>query len=357
MNFETVSMGSHLDGLTDEILNLDSAEGKGEVEEFLHKQGLSLDQDVEYTRVIRDNGRIVATGSFSKKVLKSIAVDEEYQNRGLSARIVTSLIREEYERKRTHLFIYTKPGNISIFSDLGFYLIYEIPSKVVLMENRASGIRKFVEQLTEKKAGAGITAAIVVNCNPFTLGHRYLIEYAAARCDYLHLFVVWEDKSSFPAEVRYRLVEEGTKDLTNVIVHKGEDYIISNATFPSYFIKKYQDQVEIHARLDLGIFTRYIVPALGITRRFVGEEPYCEVTSAYNRIMQEVLPENGVQVEVVPRKLHGGKAISASRVRELISLNNFDEIKELVPETTYRFLLSPEAHDIVSRIQSSNQRH
>jgi [citrate (pro-3S)-lyase] ligase len=345
------------DSLNDEVLNLDSIDERKDVESFLHAQGLSLDQDVEYTLVIRDNGKIVATGSFSKRVLKSIAVDEEYQNRGLSAKIVTLLIHEEYERKRTHLFIYTKPSNISIFSDLGFYVIHEVPSKVVLMENRLTGIKKYVEQLSSKKSELKNAAAIVVNCNPFTLGHRYLIEYAAARSDILHLFVVWEDKSSFPAEVRYRLIVEGIWDIPNVIVHRGEDYIISNATFPSYFIKEYQDQVETHARLDLGIFAHYIAPALGITRRFVGEEPYCAVTSAYNKIMQEFLPGHGVQVEVVPRKLHDGQAISASRVRELIRVNKIHELEELVPESTYRFLLSPEAKEIVKTIQSSAQRH
>jgi [citrate (pro-3S)-lyase] ligase len=354
---QVVTESIMFNGLKDEILNLDSADDRRDVESFLRMQGLSLDQDVEFTLVIRDSGRIAATGSFSKRVLKSIAVDETYQNRGLSAKIVSRLIQEEYERNRTHLFIYTKPKNISIFSDLGFYAIYEVPLKVVLMENRASGIAKYVEKLSSKKYESKNTAAIVMNCNPFTLGHRYLIEYAAVRCDTLHLFVVWEDKSSFPAEVRYRLITEGVRDIPNVIVHKGEDYIISNATFPSYFIKEYQDQVETHARLDLGIFARYIAPALGISLRFVGEEPCCAVTSEYNKIMQEFLPGQGVQVEVVPRKLHNGQPISASRVRELIRMNKINEIEELVPESTYRFLTSPEAGEIVSAIQSSAQRH
>ena len=39
--------------------------------------------------------------------------------------------------------------------------------------------------------------AVVMNCNPLTLGHRYLIEQALKQCDYLMIFVVQEDKSFF----------------------------------------------------------------------------------------------------------------------------------------------------------------
>ncbi|HBK69584.1 MAG TPA: [citrate (pro-3S)-lyase] ligase, partial [Firmicutes bacterium] len=153
------------------------------------------------------------------------------------------------------------------------------------------------------------------------------------------------------------LIKEGVGHLPNVVLHKGGNYIISAATFPSYFIKEYQEQVETHARLDLEVFSKYIVPTLGISKRFVGDEPYCEVTAAYNRIMQEVLPACGVGVEVVPRLTYDGLAVSASRVRELIRMNKIDEVKGLVPESTYRFLLSSEAQEIIKHIQLSYQRH
>jgi [citrate (pro-3S)-lyase] ligase len=343
--------------LSERVIKLEVKVEKKQLQDFLAKQDLTLDQDVEYAIALFDGEKIVAAGCFGGRVLKCIAVDGEYKNRGLSARIVTALIREEYQRARTHLFIYTKPINKPIFSELGFYTLAEVPSKVVLLENRADGIKKYLEEITADKKNGEKSAAIIVNCNPFTRGHQYLIEYAATRCQRLHVFVVWEDRSIFPAEIRYRLVKEGVQHLPNVAVHLGKDYIISDATFPSYFIKEYQEQVETHARLDLEIFSQYIVPALRITKRFVGEEPYCQVTAAYNRIMQEVLPGRGVMVEVVPRLMFGGRAISASRVRELIRMDKISEIKELVPETTYKFLLSLEAREIISHIQSTNQRH
>lgn len=339
------------------IINLKSESERKQLQAFLQQQNLSLDKDIDYSTALMDGEKIAATGSLSGRVLKCIAVDEAYKNMGLSSKIVTHLVSEAFSRGQTHLFIYTKPENKAIFSELGFYCIAEVPSKVVLMENRSDGIKKYLKEISQGNKESKANAAVVVNCNPFTLGHRYLIEYAAAQCQTLHVFVLWEDKSSFPSEVRYRLVKEGVQHLSNVIVHKGKDYIISDATFPSYFIKEYQELVETHTRLDLEIFGKYIAPALGIHMRFVGEEPYCKVTAAYNAIMQEVLPAYGIDVRIIPRKLNEGQPISASRVRELLRTGKLHEVSALVPETTYRFLLSDEAADIIKHIQAGSERH
>ena len=324
---------------------------------FLGQQGLALDGDIEYSMVITDSGKIIATGSFAGRILKCIAVDGEYQGQGYSGKVVTHLTNELFRRGRTHLFVFTTPRNKQIFSDLGLSVVAEVPSRVVLMENRTDGIRNYLEELTAESGEIVPSASAVVNCNPFTLGHRYLLEYAAARCQKLHVFVVWEDKSSFPAEVRYRLVKEGTADLPNVIVHRGRDYIISNATFPTYFVKHYEDMVETHARLDVAVFLRHIAPRLDIRKRFVGEEPYCAVTSEYNRVMAEMLPAAGIELEIVPRKTFGGTAISASRVRELLRSGDLAAVRMLVPETTYRFLLSEDGGEIIRKLHCLPGRH
>ena len=345
------------EGFKEQVVNLQSEEEKKQLQRFLERQNLSLDKDLEYSVALFDGDRMIASGSFGGRILKCIAVDESYKNMGLSAIIVTHLVREAYSRGRTHLFVYTKPENKTIFHELGFYDIAEVESKVILMENRPDGIKRYLEEITKDGIDKEDSAAIIMNCNPFTLGHRYLIEYAAVRCKMLHVFVLWEEKSSFPADIRYKLVKEGISHLSNVVLHKGRDYIISDATFPSYFIKEYQDPVEIHARLDLKVFTQYIAPAIGIKKRFVGEEPYCKVTSTYNAIMQEILPIFGIKVEVVPRMAIEGQPISASRVRELIREGKLQEVKALVPDTTYQFILSPEAEGIIKCIQSNGQRH
>lgn len=340
------------DHLQEHVLKLSVDNEWERMRAFLNSQSLSMDKDIEYSMALTDGDRIVAAGSFSNRVLKCIAVDDEYKGMGLSARVITHLTNEQYKRGRTHLFIYTKPENKQIFSEMGFYSVAEVTGKIILMENRMDGINRYLDEIAAETGSIIPSAAVVVNCNPFTNGHRFLLEYAAARCQLLHVFVVSEDRSAFPAEVRYRLVKEGSAHLSNVIVHEGKDYIISNATFPSYFIKKYVDVVETHARLDLTIFSQHISRKLDIRKRFVGEEPYCDVTAAYNKIMKQLLPLNNIEVEEVSRVTADGSAISASRVREMIWRGDMEAVKELVPKTTYKYLLSPEANAIMRVIQS-----
>ena len=189
------------------------------------------------------------------------------------------------------------------------------------------------------------------------MGHQYLIETAAKECSQLIVFVVAEDKSLFPTEVRYKLVKAGTKHLENVIVLKGGDYIISPATFPRYFMKDFDDISVRQARLDVTIFGEHIAPALGISRRYVGEEPFDLVTNAYNQAMKEILLPKGIELKIIPRKEAKGKPISASTVRALIREEKMYEVMDLVPPTTYSFLISKEAKPIIQKIMKSQSRH
>lgn len=337
--------------LKEENISKNDVQKLQELKAFLSKQGLRFDNTVEYTVAFYVEDKIIGTGSIEGKVLKCIAVDDEYKGMGITNKILTTLINEQYNRGRYHFFIFTKPENSYIFKDLGFYEIAQVPQKVALFENDSKGIVKFVEKLSKKKVEGKVVSSIVVNCNPFTLGHKYLIEKASRESDVLHVFVVSEDKSVFPSEIRYRLVEEGTKHLKNVVLHKGEDYIISSATFPSYFLKKQDEAVKLHTLLDIEIFIKYIVPALAINRRYVGEEPLCEVTKVYNGTMKELLPKSGVEVFEVPRISIEEDAVSASRVRGLIKEDKLSEVKDLVPETTYNFLVSQEAEEIIKKIK------
>jgi len=203
---------------------------------FLEDMNLSYDSGIEFTVNLYDqNDVIIATGSLEGNVLKCIAISEEHQGEGLTANIISRLISESYNNNRDHLFLFTRPKNIIMFTELGFYPIIET-ADVLLMENVKDGIKKFIDGL-ENSMHSGVIGAIVANCNPFTKGHQYLIEMASKQCDLLHLFVLSEDKSAFPTDIRYELVKKGIKHLNNVIVHETSDYLISSATFPSYFIK------------------------------------------------------------------------------------------------------------------------
>jgi [citrate (pro-3S)-lyase] ligase len=238
-----------------------------------------------------------------------------------------------------------------VFAALGFYEIARVENEVLLMENRKNGFSGFLENLRFQKK-QGKNAALVMNCNPFTLGHRHLAERAASENDFVHLFVVSEDASLFPSADRYNLVKEGCADLSNVILRATESYMISNAVFPSYFLKDEAAAIEAQAKLDLAIFTQ-IAAAVGIDRRYVGDEPSSVVTGRYNEIMRGQLPLAGIECVVLPRKEHGGAPISASSVRKLLHDGRIEDAKALVPETTYRYFFSDKGREVVSKIQQA----
>jgi len=177
---------------------------------------------------------------------------------------------------------------------------------------------QYLEELKTISLKPGITGSIVMNCNPFTKGHRYLIEYASGRVDNLIIFVVEEDKSFFKFTDRIELVKDGTSDLANVTVIPSGKFIISSITFPGYFNKEAPDSFTINAASDLETFGKFIAPTVNITQRFVGEEPNCHITRQYNEQMHKYLKPLGINVIEIPRVETEGKAISATLVRNYI---------------------------------------
>ena len=338
---------------TEIMINKEDKVHRGLVNSFLFENGLRLEENIDYTYALVDKDEIVATGSLEKNVIKCVAVAEKYQGIGITNKIISHLLSEAHNRGLNHLFVFTKPNNVEIFLDLGFYKITEIPNKVALLENKKNGIVDFINGFEKQEEQNSIISSVVVNCNPFTLGHRYLIEKAAEESDLLHVFVVSEDLSDFPADVRLKLVKDGLKHLNNVRVHQTANYLISSATFPSYFLKRDDDIIETHAELDLQIFATYFVAALGIKRRYVGEEPNCILTRKYNIAMRKILPNYCVEVIEVPRKEARQKAISASRVRQLLREDKLEEIIDLVPDTTYAFLMTNEGQQIINKIKNT----
>ncbi|MBP3253717.1 MAG: adenylyltransferase/cytidyltransferase family protein [Bacteroidales bacterium] len=181
--------------------------------------------------------------------------------------------------------------------------------------------------------------SIVMNCNPFTKGHRYLIEYAAKQVDRLYIFVVKEDKSFFKYEDRFEMVKQGTADLENVVVVSSGKFIISSLTFPEYFMKDYVKEKNFDVSMDVETFCKHIAPPLQIKKRFAGEEPFDPVTLNYNENMRRILPKYGMEFCEIPRlALDEKRVINATEVRRLLKKRDFDTIKEYVPETTVRIL-------------------
>ncbi|MDE5931765.1 MAG: adenylyltransferase/cytidyltransferase family protein [Lachnospiraceae bacterium] len=182
--------------------------------------------------------------------------------------------------------------------------------------------------------------SIVMNCNPFTYGHRYLIEESLKIVDFLIIFVVEEDRSLFSFEERFSMIYEGTKDLKNVMVVPSGSFILSQTTFPEYFVKEADEDIVQNVENDITLFAEKIAPQLKIGYRFVGEELEDMVTNEYNSAMKRILPLNGIELVEIPRKKLGKRCISASLVRKCLEDYDVEKLFELVPNTTWKILFS-----------------
>ena len=351
----------------------------GEIQKLLTGEGIRLDKNLDYTCYMADeDGNPIATGSCFRNTLRCMAVRSDHRGEALLNEIVSHLVQVEYERGNLHLFLYTKPSSAKFFETLGFCEIARVPDVLVFMENSRNGFENYIRRLKRETAEAAgetqdaavlaeraqdaavlaeaapRTGAIVMNANPFTLGHRYLIEMARASCSFLHLFLVSEDLSLVPFPVRKRLLQEGTRDIPGLVLHESGSYMISSATFPSYFLRDEDEAAAGHARRDLAVFSR-IAGELGIGARFVGEEPFSRTTALYNRIMKEELPREGISCLEIPRKAVNGEFISASEVRRRIHAGDLAGIRDLVPETTYAYFTSDEAAPVIERIRKADR--
>ncbi len=296
------------------------------VERFLGENGLRLEALDSYFVVEDAEGRILAGAGMSGDLIKCIAVASEARSEGLVAPLVSHLISQAASRGITELKLFTKPENGRIFESLGFHVIARAPL-AVLMEN-GRGLERYVSYL-RSFSRKGRCGAIVMNANPFTLGHRYLLEQAASRVDALFVIPVREDSSSFRYQERIAMIRDAAP--AGVTVLEGSAYQISAATFPTYFLKDLSDAAETQMRLDLDLFAGHIAPALGVSVRFVGSEPSDALTARYNELMKEVLPE----VVEIPRL----NAISASAVRAALDAASFAAASALCPKSTRPYLL------------------
>lgn len=310
-----------------------------QIDALLAEEGLTRDRNLDCVCAMVDGeGRVIATGSSFGRTLRCFAVSRDHQGEGLLNQVVSQLMELQIARGNSHLFLYTKTKTVKFFQSLGFYEIARVDGVLSFLENRRQGFPRYLQSLTPSPR-PGVNGAIVMNANPFTLGHRYLVETAAARCDTLHLFLLSEDASLVPFAVRRQLVEAGIRDIPNVILHESGPYIISSATFPSYFLRDADAVIDGHARLDLAVFS-HIARALDIGVRFVGEEPTSHVTGQYNAIMARCLPEMGIECRILPRLRAGDRVISASTVRQALRQDDWPTLEAMLPPTTLDYFRS-----------------
>ena len=321
------------------------------VEAFLSSNGLRLATLERYVVISRDEDgdEIIAGGGLDGNVIKCVAVSEAARSEGLMNILVSRLIAIAHEEGHESVKAFTKPANEDIFKSLGFRLLAS-SENAILMENGRGGLpeyRKYLESL----ARPGRNGAIVMNANPFTKGHRYLIEQAASQVDNLYVIVVKEDRSRFPYSERKSMIEAGCAGLANVTVCEGSDYAISAATFPTYFLKQLDDATPTHIALDLDLFVRHIARPLGVTVRFAGSEPEDKLTRCYNEMMSEILPAGGygskdnpagqpISFVEIPRLEQNGRPVSATALRSALDRGDLKAAMEFVPVSTVPYLIA-----------------
>lgn len=356
-----------------QTLNPTTPRQRQRIEAFLKRNGLRFDDMHYYAAVTDDDGEMIAGGGLKGNVIKCVAVDDAHKGEAIANTLISHLIAHANEEGHSNVMLFTKPKNRQLFESLSFRLLAEAP-EAVLMETGIGGLGDTVEALKkireegevckennqeckkEEKTNLNITTpqhlnpsipqplttttplrgVVVMNCNPFTLGHRYLIEQAAKQVERLFVMVVREDCSLFAYAERKAMVEQGVAHLKNVTVIDGSEYAISQATFPTYFLKRLDDAADTQMLLDLDLFRRHIAPALGATVRFVGTEPTDRLTRRYNQLMHEVLAD----VRETARLEKEGNAVSASRVRKAMEQGDMSTIRQLVPPTTLPYIIA-----------------
>ncbi len=320
--------------------------------------GLTLGGGADETVGIFDEAdELIATGSLNGNMIQMVAVSPAHQGEDLTARVLTHLVNRAMEKGLSSLYLFTKPEKADQFSSLGFRKVAVARPYAALLEWGSGGIEPYCETLRRIAAENGDvdSAAVVMNCNPFTLGHRYLVETAACRSERVYLLAVEEEKSEFSFEDRLLMIRQGVAHLPNVTVVPGGRYVVSSLTFPSYFTKEI-NLAKAHCSIDLEIFIRYIAPALHIRRRFVGSEPLSPVTGVYNQTMKQILPPAGIEVIELARKELLGVPVSASRVRALLGAGDWESARALVPETTFAHLQSPACAEAIRILQEKAGR-
>lgn len=309
---------------------------RAKIGRFLEDNGLRPDVPEFYYTIGDPDGSILAGAGISGDVIKCVAVSLGARSEGLMSPLLSHVISEAASRGIHNLKAFTKPENEAIFRSLGFLTIASAPL-AILMEN-GHGLEDYCRSLASVRK-PGSAAAVVMNANPFTLGHAYLLEQAAKLADNLYVITVAEDISEFPYKERLEMIRRGAP--RKAVVAEGSAYQISAATFPTYFLKDLSDASETQMRLDLDLFGRHIAPALGVSIRVVGSESSDSLTARYNALMKKMLPAYGIKVVVIPRlKSENGRFVSASRVRMLLSQGRYAKAAQLTPASTHPFLMA-----------------
>ena len=316
---------------------------------FLHHHNLDYEFDINYSILVYDKDILIATASLSNNVMKCFLVDELYKNQNITNLMFKYLVNELREKNVNHFFVFTTPDNEEVFLSLNMKKIVKTMNTVLL--EGGENIQNVLADLKAKyNISANKKAAVIINANPMTNGHLYLIEQASIENEEVLVFVVSEDLSSFPFKDRMAIIKEATRHLENVTVLPTLSYLVSKLTFPKYFLKEDQLIKDEQTLVDVLVYKQYYTKIFNINCRYLGDEPYSFNTSKYNKVLKDHL---GQHIKIIPRKEHNHQPISASLIRKFIKTNKLDKIQEYVPQATFDYLNSEKGMKIINSIQDN----
>ena len=307
---------------------------KQAVVEFLSAFDLKFNSYADYTAYMEQNGKIIATVSLAKNVICDLAVSEEFQGENLATSLIMHALEKLREEKIYGYKVFTKPVYLDKFLDLGFRVLVKGESFVAL-EGGESNVYTALNNLKTKilmDLGSfdDDYGAIVMNANPFTLGHSALIEHALSKHGKVLVFVLEEDVSEFSFKERFSLAFLATRQYRErVCVLPSSDYVVSKATFPDYFLRSKEDVSKAHAEYDAMLFEKYFMKELNISKRYLGSEEK-EYMTVYNQTLSRVLND---KLEIVERFKQDGERVSASTVRNLIKTGEREKALRFIPKS------------------------
>ncbi|WP_368486539.1 [citrate (pro-3S)-lyase] ligase [Spiroplasma sp. DGKH1] len=302
-------------------------------------KSVNLKQDIidECAVIYDENENVIATVSRYLNTLKCLAIDRHYQGNNLANKLVTYMIQKIYQQGWNEVFVFTKPDYFGVFQQLGFNIIYQ-NNNFAFLTNRYDLFKNYLDYLAKEKNNHRYASVIVMNANPFTKGHWYLVQQASLQSDFVYIIPVKEQGSLFNYQERKKMIEQGVQEFKNVKVLEGSNYLVSKNVFPAYFLPSPQAVISEQTNLDAHIFVDYIAKALQVTTRFVGDEPYSTTTNEYNKMMATVFAANHFNLVIIPRLTFNNHAISATTARKLFITGDFEQLQAIVPWSTFNFL-------------------
>ncbi|KXT29273.1 citrate lyase ligase C-terminal domain protein [Candidatus Phytoplasma oryzae] len=314
-----------------------------EIKTLLKEENLKKDLIEEYACIFTNkNSMIGFIGRYANN-LRCLVIKKKYRQYNIANILIDFMLKRIYQQNFREIFVFTKPINFDIFMNLGFKLIFN-NKKFGFFTNRYDLFQEYLNYLSSQKIEYQNlkihqdNSVIIMNANPFTKGHEFLIQKAIQKSNFVYVIIVKEEASLFSYAQRLYMVKSATCSLKNVKIIEGSNYLVSKNVFPSYFLKSKKAASLEQMYLDASIFSNFIAPRLDIKKRFVGEEPFSKVTHLYNMTMKKILFKKKIELIIVSRMMFKNKFISATQVRKFFIEGNFKEIKNLVPYTTFEFL-------------------